>query len=500
MKKFLLEVIVFVCGALVMVFELVGARVLGPYVGTSLFVWTSLIGIILGSLSLGYFLGGKLSDHKPEYAIFGMIILFAGVAILVTAISKDFILRNLSHQFFDIRWLAVLSSMILFAPGSLFLGMVSPFAVKLKIHSLQKSGSTVGNLYAISTVGSIAGTFAGGFYLIPFFGSSSLVYLIAVLLIFTALAIFVVFKRWAEGLLAISVLLVAGYFYMRAHTKTRSFVDEDTLYNRVMIYDAEDSKSGKQVKFMRINDERSSAMFLEEDGLVFPYLKYYDLAAHFYPGFKNVLMLGGSGYAYPKYFLEKYPERRIDVVEIDQQLTNLARQHFKLKDDPNLTIFHEDARTFFNHNNRKYDAILTDVFNSQFTLPFQLTTREFVQHQYDALTDSGLVIVNIISSIQNRGNLFLLSEAKTFRQVFKRVLFFAVNDPKNGDVIQNIMLVALKGDLPANGLVSQDSVMNVFLSKKITLDIPENIPVLTDDYAPVEYFVSKMISQYYGAN
>ena len=117
MKKYLIEVIVFVCGALVMVFELVGARILGPYAGTSLFVWTSLIGIILGSLSLGYFFGGKISDKHPNYLYFGLIILLAGIAILLTAISKDFVLRHLSKIFFDIRWLAVISSIILLPQG-----------------------------------------------------------------------------------------------------------------------------------------------------------------------------------------------------------------------------------------------------------------------------------------------------------------------------------------------------------------------------------------------
>jgi len=498
-KKYLLEVIVFVCGALVMVFELVGTRVLGPYVGTSLFVWTSLIGIILGSLSLGYFLGGKLSDRQPNYLYFGQIILAAGFVILITAISKDFILRYLAHLFYDIRWMAVLASVVLFAPGSFFLGMVSPFAVKLKLQVLQKSGSTVGNLYAISTIGSIAGTFLGGFYLIPVFGSSSLVFFIAMALLLTASLIFILIRKWTEAIFAVSLLAVNVWFFQRMQSKMQSFVDTDTLYNRVMIYNATDAKSGKPVKILRINDERSSAIFLNDDSLVFQYLKYYDLVSYFNPGFRKVLMVGGSGYAYPGHFLKKYPLKKIDVVEIDPELTKLARKYFRLKNNQRLNIFHEDARTFFNRNRNKYDAILIDVFNSQFTLPFQLTTLEFIQHQFDALSDSGIVFVNIISSIGSKSNEFLLSEAKTFEKVFKKVLFFAVDNPKDGQQIQNIMLVALKNPKNVVNLISTDSLTNGFLSNKIELMIPENAPVLTDDYAPVEYFVSKMISCCYRA-
>jgi len=500
MKKYLLEVIVFVCGALVMVFELVGARILGPYAGTSLFVWTSLIGIILGSLSLGYFFGGKISDKHPNYGYFGLIILLAGIAILLTAISKDFVLRHLSKIFFDIRWLAVISSIILFAPGSFFMGMVSPFGVKLKLQVLEKTGSTAGNLYAISTIGSIAGTFAAGFYLIPAFGSSNLVYFISIVLISCSLLIFMSLKKWIEVVFAAIFLLVTLYFYHRSDVKIKSFVDVDTAYNRVMIYNSEDSKTGKPVKIMRINDERSSAMFLDDDELVFQYLKYYDLAAFYNPDFQKTLMVGGSGYAYPKHFLKKYPSKEIDVVEIDAQLTELARAHFGLVENPRLGIFHEDARTFFNHNTKKYDAIFIDVFNSQFSLPFQLTTLEFVKHQYKALNDGGLVIVNIISSIRHKSNEFLLSEAKTFQQVFPKVEFFAVADPKNDTLIQNIMLIAFKDYQPTQQTFSNDSLFAAFLTNKIDLNISNEISILTDDYAPVEYFVSKMINHYYGVD
>jgi spermidine synthase len=290
------------------------------------------------------------------------------------------------------------------------------------------------------------------------------------------------------------------YFYQRSVLKIQTFVDVDTSYNRVMIYDTKDSKTGKPVKIMRINDERSSAMFLDDDGLVFQYLKYYDLVSYYNPDFRKTLMIGGSAFAYPKHFIKKYPSKEIDVVEIDSQLTELARAHFGLVENPKLGIFHEDARTFFNRNTKKYDAIFIDVFNSQFTLPFQLTTLEFVQHQYNALNENGLVIVNIISSIRHKSNEFLLSEAKTFREVFPKVEYFAVTDPKNDMLVQNIMLIAFRNNQVNTAQMSQDSLFDAFLANKIELNIPGEISLLTDDYAPVEYFVSKMISHYYGVD
>src|SRR5665648_670250 len=170
-SKYLLEIVVFVCGAVVMIFELVGSRVLGPYFGTSIFVWTSLIGIILGSLSIGYYLGGKIADKKSSFKSLSLIIFLAAISIGLTVLIKDFWLFVLQNSFTDIRTSSVLASLGLFLPASVFLGMVSPYAVKLKIKNLDTSASTVGNLYAISTTGSIFGTFLAGFYLIPHFGT-----------------------------------------------------------------------------------------------------------------------------------------------------------------------------------------------------------------------------------------------------------------------------------------------------------------------------------------
>ena len=186
-NKYILELTIFVCGAVVMIFELVGSRVLGPYFGTSIFVWTSLIGIILGSLSLGYYLGGKIADKKPNFNSLSIIIFLAAVSIGLTIFIKDFLLIYLQIYFTDVRITSVFASLILFSPTSVLLGIVSPYAVKLKIENLNTSGSTVGNLYAISTAGSIIGTFLSGFYLIPQFGTNKLLIILSLTLIFISL-------------------------------------------------------------------------------------------------------------------------------------------------------------------------------------------------------------------------------------------------------------------------------------------------------------------------
>ncbi|MCB2219108.1 MAG: fused MFS/spermidine synthase [Bacteroidetes bacterium] len=183
MKRIHLEIVVFVCGAVVMAYEIIGSRMLGPYVGTSYFVWTAIIGIILLSLSAGYYTGGWLSDQKPRTNLLALIILLAGIYILLTVFIKDPFLNFMIKTIQNLHWVSVLSSLVLFSIPSLLLGMVSPFAARLRMNSVASSGKTVGNLYALSTIGSIVGVFTAGFYLIPHFSISMILILFSIILI-----------------------------------------------------------------------------------------------------------------------------------------------------------------------------------------------------------------------------------------------------------------------------------------------------------------------------
>jgi len=187
MKKFTLEIVAFFCGAVVMAFEIVGSRMLGPYVGTSMFAWTSIIGVILLSLSIGYFWGGRIADRRPRADILSLFIFISALLIILTVLINKPVLEFLFSVIDNIHAISLISSLILFALPSILLGMVSPFAVRIKMKSPEKSGSTAGNLYAISTVGSIAGVFLSGFFLIPSFKISHILIMLSVILIAVSL-------------------------------------------------------------------------------------------------------------------------------------------------------------------------------------------------------------------------------------------------------------------------------------------------------------------------
>lgn len=497
LKKYTLEIVVFSTGAVVMIFELVGSRILGPYFGTSIFVWTSIIGIIMGSLSLGYYYGGKIADRNPNYKNLSLIIFLSAVLIGLTAVIKDYWLISLGDTIVNSRVASVVASIILFLPASLCLGMVSPYAVRLRMINLESSGKTVGNLYAISTAGSIFGTFLSGFYLIPSFGTNVLMIILVVVLIVTSL---ITYQAEFKIMKLIFILIILFSFYISGKIVSAMFketgminlIDVDTAYNRIWIYDHLQNGSGKMVKVMGINNENHSSMFLDSGELVNEYTKYYHLAKHFNPNFKKTLMLGGAGYSFPKNFLAKYKDATMDVVEIDPKITQLAQKYFKLPSDPRLTIFHEDGRVYLNKTDQKYDVIFGDAFSSRYSLPYQLTTREAVLKKYNILNDDGIVILNIISSIDGDNSKFLRAEYATYQSIFPQVYLFPVREIEDGFEVQNIILVALKSEKEPS-FFNDDPNLDEYLKHLWKKGIKSDMPILTDDYAPVDSYISSAI-------
>ncbi len=495
LKKFFgyrLEITVFVCGAIVMIFELIGSRLLAPYLGSSMITWTSLIGVILASLSLGYWYGGVFADRGQSERGLASIVFMAGVLILVVLPINKPLLIFLSDLDWSLKIKAVLASLWLFTPASVALGMVSPYAVKLRLSSLDSAGQKVGSLYSLSTLGSLVGTFGAGFWLVPFFGTLKIVAGLALVLIVLALWLYFSgsFKKKLIPKFLIFVLCLLGLTYW--FTKpSDGLIDQDTAYSRVWIYDSLWGVAQDPVKVMRLDSNYSSAMFLNKDDLVFDYTKYYGLAEYFNPALNKALMIGGAAYSYPKAFLKAYPRAELTVAEIDPAVTKLAAKYFKLPDDPRLIIKHADGRVFLNETKNKYDAIFVDAFSSSFSIPFQLTTKEVAQKEYGALNDEGVVIVNIVSAINGPGGRLARSMYATYKEVFPQVYLFPVETSDQDTVVQNVMLVALKDKIKPN-FQPLNSPWKDFLTHHWTKPIASE-PILTDNWAPVDYFVSQAL-------
>src|SRR3989338_773563 len=502
----LLKLTVFISGASVMMLELIGARVLAPYLGTSIIVWTSLLGAVMASLSAGYYLGGKAADIKADYKMLAYIIFLAGISVGAVAVLKSVVLFGVQSQVIDIRWASWLGAFILFTPANILLGAVSPYAVKLYFSDSGRIGSTVGNLYAISTVGSIVGTYATGFFLISHFGNTNLLFSLAALLVFLSLFIYPV--KITMRCLLVLALSAAPLFNssLKYQFASVGFLDVDTKYNRVWILDSIDPINGRPVRTLSTGAHYiQSAMFLDPapnssadrhsekgrvwsgagaDELVVEYTKFFDLVWHFNPDIEKTLMLGGGAYSYPKYFLSQNKDTEMDVAEIDPGLTELARLFFNLQDLPRLDVFHQDGRVFLNQTEKTYDAIFIDAFAS--SVPFHLTTKEFVGEVFEHLNEGGVVAMNIVASIEGDTGKFLRAEYATYKLFSDYVYIFPVQEPENGGKIQNIILVAVKRPAAevARGVEPQEYSDHLWADK-----IETDMPVLTDNFAPVDQYL-----------
>ncbi len=476
MKQWKLRITVFCAGASLMIVELVGSRLVAPFLGSSLIVWTTLIGVILAALSFGYWLGGRIVDQNPTSQRFGAILLVSAVTV-AGILGLTLYLGPVSRfgiNFFGVAGSTVVCALYLFALPSIIIGMISPYALKLSLVSTDQTGRTAGSLYALSTVGSIVGTFAAGFWLIPTLGSFKT--LAAVSCVLAIAGLLYVRRSWgifslAACLygLAITIFLPSIFFpYQSVQAEWESG------YNRLFLVPGIDKETNRPIiSLMSGPRVAQSARFSDEDNdLVFEYTKFFRRVDEFNPTISKALMIGGGAYSVPLDFLKNHSAAKIDVVEIDPLYTDIARKHFNLVDSDRMNIYHEDGRTFL-ESHFAYDAIFVDAFNNSGSVPFHLATQEAIKQLHNSLTDNGVVIVNMIGSTEGPGKRFIESELATYQSVFPFVALYPLG--KNSTDLQNIMLVATK--------------------QEVLSDIAPLSParILTDDWAPVDYFLSGIL-------
>lgn len=478
----------FLCGAALMIIELTGSRILAPFLGTSLIVWTSLIGIILASLSLGAWWGGALADRYPLPRLLGRIVLLSAWATAAIGLSKTWVLEFLQGTG-SLHSLAIVATVALFAPAAILLGMVPPFAVRLCLEDPAYTGRTAGRLYAISTVGSIAGTFLAGFVLIAWVGSTAILFITAASLAFASW-LADPSTRIPKGV-SLAVFALAVFFCRQQDhwLEQHGFLDKDTPYNRVLVYTGKEEGTDRLTREMVTGPKgRQSAMYLDDaTELVLPYTRFYRLAEYYRPEMRRMLVLGGGGFSFPKYALAHYPGLEIDVVELDPGIIALARSHFELKDHPRLRIIEQDARTFLHTNSRAYDVILCDVFNSHYSIPFHLVTVEAIKCMRSALAPGGVVLVNLLASPEGGSSRFYTALYATFKTAFPALQTFAVIDPVDGQRWQNLILAALTTPPPG---ATEDADIKKMLSHALPAPAA-TVPPFTDEFAPVDRYLSE---------
>jgi spermidine synthase len=491
--------------------ELLGSRLLAPVFGNSIFVWGSLIGVVLSALSAGYYLGGKLADLRPSFQILSTLIFAAGIFVLVLpAIAPPLFSYVISLNIVE-QYSPLLATTLLLGPPSVLLGTVSPYAIRLVAKSVESLGRASGNLYALSTMGSIVGTFVTVFVLIPIFGVNKIIFGMGALLL--VIAFLGLSLRLKAVVLMILVVLPFAAPYMVSRQLTvaaytlalgDTIYEADTPYHHLVVADYYDPTSQSMVRVLIMDDNLHSAMDLQNPNrTVFTYTDYFNLGFVLNPEISRVLFIGGGGFTGPKQFLRDYPNVTVDVVEIDPEVIRVAEEYFAVNaSNPRLHIYNNDGRIFLQETNQRYDLIILDAYSRSY-VPFHLMTAEFFKLVSAHLTANGIVISNLISGVTAENDQLLTAEVNTMNTVFPNVYTFAVEGTSYSDA-QNVEILATTSaqhlseadfeQLDSSSRTVKIQEMSDYVTNYFV--VPQNTsPILTDDYAPVENLISPINGQ-----
>lgn len=500
---------VFITGASVLIVEVAGMRVLSPFYGNTIFTVSSVISVILLALSCGYYAGGKLADRKASLQSFFELIMTSGLVLLALYVLGTVLLPILSSKL-SISIGPLISALILFLLPALLLGMLCPYAIKLQsvLNPSRGVGTISGGMFFWSTLGSIAGSLAAGFVLIPHFGVDRLLIANGIVLSLLGLTP-ILHLRAAKGKIIAALVAfafaTAGACFAAVHARRHVLYTQDGVYQKISIYDG--MYAGRPTRFLQQDENNAGAgegaMFLDSDDptdLVYDYTRYYSLYKIFNPNVRNALVIGGGAYSVPKALLRELPTARVDVVDIEPHLFRLAQQYFKVPEAAQLHSYVEDGRRFLRDTNEKYDLIFSDVYYSFFSVPPHFGTKEFFELAKARLSSNGILIVNMIGDLSRRKPSLILSEIRTFETVFPNSYFFAVAWPERTDS-QNIMLVGSNSEIRVDlkrpdVLRNPDQVIHGLSLKQI--DVARRFELsaytlLTDNYSPVEYLTAQVL-------
>ncbi len=498
------NVIVFISSFCVMVIELIAARILAPYIGVSLYTWTSIIGIILAGIALGNYLGGKLADKYASSPVLMVIFFVGGLTTIAILPATKFFASAIWFENLPLMANFVLKTSCIFFIPAIILSMVSPTVIKLTLADLGKTGGVVGTIYACSTAGSILGTFMTGFYLIVWFGTRTLVWLVAGVLIFTGILAFFSWaspERWKFSRnnlimwgLAVAVIAASLSLFQFRETWNQHYTKESNYYTiRVM--------DGANNKKLLVLDHLIHSFNVPGDPyvLTYDYLKIFrELTSYALEGnpAPRILHLGGGGYSFPQYMQAAYPESVNEVVEIDAAVTQVTYDYLGLPRDTIIRTYNQDARLFLMHRQavEKYDIVIGDVFNDLAT-PFHLTTLEFDRMVKANMTEYGLYLINIIDDYAT--GRYMPSVIYTLKHVFDHVYLFGT--PRGWEVKGRATFVIIATDRKIDlseyeGFIkesSKEAVVGIAHDERLLQHylVWRDPVLLTDDHAPTDVLV-----------
>jgi spermidine synthase len=478
---------VIVGGAAVLAVELLGTRIIAPFYGAGLYLWTAQISVALAALSVGYAIGGRWADRGPKLERFALAIGLAGIWVALIPLMRMPALAISESA--GLRTAVLITSTVLFFPPLTLLGMISPYAIRLKAASLDEVGRTAGNLYSVSTVASVFAAIATGFFLIPNIGVTRLLLLIGLELVAVS-AVGLILARRARAIATAGVLIavLAGSFVLAPDLKANP---------EIGLFDVRQSAYG-EIRVVEVNSTR----YMVLDGGIhtiidpntwdsqFPYVNVLDLAKGLYAEPGEMLLVGLGGGSVVKSF--RRDGWTVDAVEIDPEVVEVAYSHFGLF-PIEANIYAMDARQYLITHDKKYSLIVMDAFGSS-SIPFHLVTKESFSLARSRMTDNGVLAMNI--EAVGWDDVIVKSLSATLAEEFEHVTILPIAEPPNE--IGNLVLLASNRplDLREEPPVPHDRFSGEYdrahaWDNRFTVR-PEWGPVLTDDLNPVDIWAERV--------
>lgn len=496
--RWLLCLACFISGAMTLVIELAGTRLLAPLFGNSLHTWTALIGVVLVSMSLGDYLGGILVDRAPRLSLLGYLLLAASAWTLLVPLLHGW-LRGTGISAGLVSG-PLLISLLLFAVPACLLAGVGPFVVRLLSRTREdhEIGLSAGLAGMLTTLGSFAGTLLTGFCLIPLCGVRT-IFLLAGLLTGGLGVAVLGWCRTHRGLApfaAIAVVTASAAAHILGTTPLPAGVvhEEQTFYHDLRVEEST-TEHGERVRSLRLDTTIEGGQYVATGGISMTCNLYWRLAEVYCPRLDRGLFLGGGGFAMPEDFSRRHPDARSDVCEIDPAVIEVGRRYFRLDEFPAVTATAADARRFLADCDVRYDFIFGDAYQGVRHIPPHLTTREFFALVRSRLTDHGVFLMNIISPPRGGQSKLFHSILRTLRIEFSHTQVFGVNAAALDEPQNVIVMAATRAPRIQERPAVAEDVTRFLLSTRLPDDIaaPPGAKILTDDHNPAEWMIAEQL-------
>jgi spermidine synthase len=457
---------------------------------------------------LGYFVGGILADRFDRLRLLAILLGFACLCtILIPFVARAYLASSLAADQ-SIMFGTILGTSVIFFLPAFFLATIPPLCVKAISENIKLIGLSSGIVSSSASIGSILGTFSTGFFLVPHFKLSTIYLLSAAILL--GLLLIIVLMIWhskrKSAMLYLWLLVIpsgVGLMYS-VGTKPDIFPSQGEIERVLTPYHLITVFSDHGMYRLKLDSTDEGAISHSGQSLPFPYTRYWQLSKAFLESeqLRRVCFVGGGAFAMPNIMHRALPDIYIDTIEIDPALVPIAKKYFHLRESDKFKVHVEDGRRWFFGKRDLYDMIFLDAFRGVKNIPSHLVTKEYFQQLHTALTEHGILAINVIAPVTGQGSVLYYSLVKTLLHKFPQVYVFTANsaDPNQTD---NLILYALKSPPPNSEQQSKqrakqhnimhlyDQMITIFRQSDLNGDKLKHVTEFTDQYAPVEYIVAQ---------